>query len=278
MEAAAAAAVVLDVNAEAKRILAVSIGKLYASRSQRGGPGLHRSLLLSLVMRSARDIYHLHLHHHHQLAAAEEEAMDTSKHAEEEAGSTTTEPEKLELECSEGEGGEEDTMKAEVSCPRTDTRRGEDKKEEKEKKEDKENMNPRKRRGKASVAPDFLPSKKARLEEEEEQPEEEKKQQPGEERHQGPVVVPGGLGAASCRVADKTGGLTADLDRPGQWDYRDREQAVTSPVSSSSSAAGGPRVWRGERPPRIPVGDPRGGAGVASFWLAPPTACPAHSV
>uniref|UniRef100_A0A3P9KDZ3 Immediate early response 2b n=1 Tax=Oryzias latipes TaxID=8090 RepID=A0A3P9KDZ3_ORYLA len=48
----------MEVNVEARRILAVSISKLYASRSQRGGLRLHRSLLLSMVMRSARDIYH----------------------------------------------------------------------------------------------------------------------------------------------------------------------------------------------------------------------------
>lgn len=48
----------MEVNAEARRILAVSISKLYASRTQRGGLRLHRSLLLSMVMRSARDIYH----------------------------------------------------------------------------------------------------------------------------------------------------------------------------------------------------------------------------
>ncbi|AWP05167.1 putative immediate early response 2 protein [Scophthalmus maximus] len=41
----------MEVNAEARRILAVSISKLYASRTQRGGLRLHRSLLLSLVMR-----------------------------------------------------------------------------------------------------------------------------------------------------------------------------------------------------------------------------------
>ncbi|KAK5898771.1 hypothetical protein CesoFtcFv8_008317 [Champsocephalus esox] len=43
----------MEVNAEARRILAVSISKLYASRSQRGGLRLHRSLLLSLVMSPA---------------------------------------------------------------------------------------------------------------------------------------------------------------------------------------------------------------------------------
>uniref|UniRef100_A0A4W4E0L3 Immediate early response 2b n=1 Tax=Electrophorus electricus TaxID=8005 RepID=A0A4W4E0L3_ELEEL len=48
----------MDVKAEAKRIMAVSISKLYTSRTQRGGLRLHRSLLLSMVIKSARDIYH----------------------------------------------------------------------------------------------------------------------------------------------------------------------------------------------------------------------------
>lgn len=45
-------------DAEAKRIMALSISKLYSSRTQRGGLRLHRSLLLSVTMRAARDIYH----------------------------------------------------------------------------------------------------------------------------------------------------------------------------------------------------------------------------
>ncbi|KAM4611319.1 immediate early response 2b [Polymixia lowei] len=158
----------MDVNTEAKRILAVSISKLYASRSQRGGLRLHRSLLLSLVMRSARDIYHSAC-----AQAAAEENMDTAD-AGAGAGdrtqavpksSTETRPEDREItgEVCDGEMAE-----------------------------DKENMSParhsRKRRGKASVAPDFLPSKRARLE-------------PGEERHTVPLGV-GAPGLGNCRAGE----------------------------------------------------------------------------
>lgn len=48
----------MDVTAEAKQIMVQALGKMYSSRSQRGGLRLHRSLLLTLVMKSARDIYH----------------------------------------------------------------------------------------------------------------------------------------------------------------------------------------------------------------------------
>ncbi|KAJ3614529.1 hypothetical protein NHX12_018101 [Muraenolepis orangiensis] len=169
----------IAVNAEAKRILAVSISKLYASRSQRGGLRLHRSLLLSIVMRSARDIYHSA---YAQAAAEEQEAaMDAAKQVEE--ASELHSPElgmKVELECLERE---EEDMKSDVSESELADR------------EDKENMHPttrrsspRKRRGNASVAPDFLPSKRARLE-------------PGEERH---AVAPGSAVGAlgGCRVAE----------------------------------------------------------------------------
>lgn len=59
--------------------------------------------------------------------------------------------------------------------------------------EDKENLSPsrqsRKRRGKASVAPDFLPSKRARLE-------------PGEERYATPL--------GSCRAVDSLSALSVN--------------------------------------------------------------------
>ena len=169
----------MDVNTEAKRILAVSISKLYASRSQRGGLRLHRSLLLSLVMRSARDIYHSA----YAQAAAEEAAaaMDAEKEIEKvsEPLVNSPEPEKVELECREREEDkvvEEEDME-DVFESETDS-------------EDKENMNPsrhsRKRRGNTSAAPDFLPSKRARLE-------------PGEERH---AVLLGAVGLGCCRVGE----------------------------------------------------------------------------
>uniref|UniRef100_A0A8C5BXX2 Immediate early response 2b n=1 Tax=Gadus morhua TaxID=8049 RepID=A0A8C5BXX2_GADMO len=149
----------MDVNTEAKRILAVSISKLYASRSQRGGLRLHRSLLLSLVMRSARDIYHSA----YAQAAAEEAAAAMDREEDKEV---------------EEEEDMEDVFESETDS------------------EDKENMNPsrhsRKRRGNTSAAPDFLPSKRARLE-------------PGEERHAvllGAVVPLGAMGLGSCRVGE----------------------------------------------------------------------------
>ncbi|XP_029441008.1 immediate early response gene 2 protein [Rhinatrema bivittatum] len=42
---------------EAQRIMTLSVCKLYQWRVQRGGLRLHRSLQLSQVMRSARDLY-----------------------------------------------------------------------------------------------------------------------------------------------------------------------------------------------------------------------------
>ncbi|XP_077428246.1 immediate early response 2b [Vanacampus margaritifer] len=147
----------MEVNAEARRILAVSISKLYASRSQRGGLRLHRSLLLSLVMRSARDIYHS--------SAPPTEPMDTNPE----------EPAELDLES----GPRSDETPAELSPTAGGGahQEPEEEEEEGEPTEDKENRSPtrcsRKRRGKTSVAPHFLPSKRARLE-------------PGEERHAAP--------------------------------------------------------------------------------------------
>lgn len=173
------AAAAMEVNAEARRILAVSISKLYASRSQRGGLRLHRSLLLSLVMRSARDIYHSSRESEAQPAPAaavvvEEEPMDTGSSAVEQ---TEAQPEP-EPELSPAEPPAEEPGSAEEGCEGEFT-------------EDKENMSParqsRKRRGKASAAPDFLPSKRARLE-------------PGEERYASAAAAAAAAPLASCRA------------------------------------------------------------------------------
>lgn len=42
---------------EAHRIMSISLGKIYNSRVQRGGIKLHKNLLVSLVLRSARQVY-----------------------------------------------------------------------------------------------------------------------------------------------------------------------------------------------------------------------------
>lgn len=161
----------MEVNAEARRILAVSISKLYASRTQRGGLRLHRSLLLSLVMRSARDIYHSS-RESEGLGGAEptsEEPMDTGCNPVEQTGLPEPQPEPQPA-LTPAEPGSEEPDSAEEDSDSEIT-------------EDKENLSParqsRKRRGKASAAPDFLPSKRARLE-------------PGEERYAAPL--------GSCRA------------------------------------------------------------------------------
>ncbi|XP_058496622.1 immediate early response 2b [Solea solea] len=175
----------MEVNAEARRILAVSINKLYASRTQRGGLRLHRSLLLSLVMRSARDIYHSSRDSEWPGAPqpTPEEPMDSSSGPQAEpqpepqpepepALSHPAEPPAEQLGDA-GEGSDSETT------------------------EDKENWSPaarqsRKRRGKASAAPDFLPSKRARLE-------------PGEERYAAPL--------GSCRTGAGESLLALSLNR-----------------------------------------------------------------
>ncbi|XP_042341399.1 immediate early response gene 2 protein-like [Plectropomus leopardus] len=159
----------MEVNAEARRILAVSISKLYASRTQRGGLRLHRSLLLSLVMRSARDIYHSSRESEGPSGATSEEPMDTSSSPGDQSALPEPQPEP-EPALNSTEPPLEDPESADEGCDGEIT-------------EDKENMSPtrqsRKRRGKASAAPDFLPSKRARLE-------------PGEERYAAPL--------GSCRA------------------------------------------------------------------------------
>ncbi|XP_067086648.1 immediate early response gene 5 protein [Osmerus mordax] len=47
----------MEYKIEAHRIMSMSLGKIYNSRIQRGGIKLHKNLLVSLVLRSARHIY-----------------------------------------------------------------------------------------------------------------------------------------------------------------------------------------------------------------------------
>ncbi|ELW70883.1 Immediate early response 5 protein [Tupaia chinensis] len=44
----------MEFKLEAHRIVSISLGKIYNSRVQRGGIKLHKNLLVSLVLRSAR--------------------------------------------------------------------------------------------------------------------------------------------------------------------------------------------------------------------------------
>uniref|UniRef100_H3B238 Immediate early response 2 n=1 Tax=Latimeria chalumnae TaxID=7897 RepID=H3B238_LATCH len=47
----------MEVKAEAQKIMTLAVMKLYNSRLQKGGMKLHRNLLLSLVMRNAKEMY-----------------------------------------------------------------------------------------------------------------------------------------------------------------------------------------------------------------------------
>ncbi|XP_008301370.1 immediate early response gene 2 protein-like [Stegastes partitus] len=140
----------MEVSAEAKRIMVVALGKLYSSRTQRGGLRLHRSLLLTLVMKSARDIYH---------AAQAESAAPGCEHQQQPAAEVvTTEP--LGAQDLQVSPPSRTLPEEKVAASSTETRKSA---------ADKENRCPaaqhtRKRRGKAAAEPDFLPCKKAKLE------------------------------------------------------------------------------------------------------------------
>nr|XP_056701430.1 immediate early response gene 5 protein [Euleptes europaea] len=47
----------MECKLEAHRIVSISLGKMYSARGQRGGAKLHKNLLVSLVLRSARQAY-----------------------------------------------------------------------------------------------------------------------------------------------------------------------------------------------------------------------------
>ncbi|XP_061770685.1 immediate early response 2b [Nerophis ophidion] len=181
-------ATTMEVNAEARRVLAVSISKLYASRTQRGGLRLHRSLLLSLVMRSARDIYHLSSPP--PMECGTDEATEATEAEPPQPEPTPAEPSAATAAAGGGARQEADAL---------DTEEEEEAMEEGELAEDKENRSPtsrsRKRRGKTSAAPDFLPSKRARLE-------------PGEERHSAAAPPP-----VSCRLGPAESLVTLSLNR-----------------------------------------------------------------
>ncbi|XP_051956979.1 immediate early response gene 2 protein-like [Xyrauchen texanus] len=139
-------------DAEAKRIMTLSVSKLYSLRIQRGGLRLHRSLLLFMTMRATRDIYNTAVRlkdteWDEQVVpciseAATEEPMDTSE--------------------------DQATVSDSVMTPKEISVKPQEPKEKLE--EDEENRvahncerHSRKRRGKMAVEPDFLPLKKARM-------------------------------------------------------------------------------------------------------------------
>ncbi|XP_023666486.1 immediate early response gene 2 protein [Paramormyrops kingsleyae] len=170
----------MDVSAEAKRIMVQALGKLYSSRTQRGGLRLHRNLLLTLVMKSARDIYHS------ARTACENEAQSGSPLPD-------PQPQRTEEAMDTSDADGESCVSARTSEGKCKVTSANCKKSQ----EDKENSDPvrsdrhsRKRPSKAAAEPDFLPTKKARME-------------TGEERH---GARPGALRTTTgnCYRADET--------------------------------------------------------------------------
>ncbi|XP_032444055.1 immediate early response gene 2 protein [Xiphophorus hellerii] len=137
----------MEVSAEAKRIMVVALGKLYSSRTQRGGLRLHRSLLLTLVMKSARDIYHAA----QTTAESMEEEREEQQPSEVKMTTEASGTQELQGPASlphlaadaDAQGDEQNQDSTCLSGPPHHTR---------------------KRRGKATAEPDFLPCKKAKLE------------------------------------------------------------------------------------------------------------------
>lgn len=152
----------MDVTAEAKQVMVQALSKIYSSRTQRGGLRLHRSLLLTLVMRSARDIYHSA-----RLTSEEKGQSDTygvtenTSQAEEPMDTTSSTTAPLRSAATQAtEDGQRSGREghSQIHDPAGLT-------------VDKENCNPtkldrpsRKRRSKTDTDPDFLPCKKAKLE------------------------------------------------------------------------------------------------------------------
>lgn len=142
--------------------MVVALGKLYSSRTQRGGLRLHRSLLLTLVMKSARDMYHAAqaqaesvapgYERQHTAADTEITAESSGAHPQHPGPSSpaTGEPRTSYRGASVGPPAQESTgaENKENLCPNSAAQQS------------------RKRRGKAAREPDFLPCKKAKLEQE----------------------------------------------------------------------------------------------------------------
>lgn len=121
----------MDVSDKAKRIMVSAVEKLKHSRAQRGGLRLHRTLLLTLAIRSARDLFY-----------AAQMVMETQMTAEPSAAPS-------DHPVSPSSAG--------VSYPRDPSCDGSNK--------GSSFVQPhRKRRAKATTEPDFLPCKKARVE------------------------------------------------------------------------------------------------------------------
>lgn len=165
----------MEVSAEAKRIMVVALGKLYSSRTQRGGLRLHRSLLLTLVMKSARDMYHAAQATAQSVPSEWEDSAAESEMATEADGSNSDLHDVPSANTSPASPSSPPTTGAPQEEPsREDVSGSPTEQPLRHSAGNKENRCPnsqhsRKRRGKAAVAPDFLPCKKAKLEQQQQQ-------------------------------------------------------------------------------------------------------------
>lgn len=155
----------MDVSNEAKRIMVQALGKMYTLRTQRGGLRLHRSVLITLVMKSARDIYHS------CRIACENQEQEQASATEVTTESCQTSTDTV---CVPEIDSSLPTITQETqNCHKTNVQADSYDKDNKGS-ENKENLSStrpdrhsRKRRGKTAVEPDFLPCKKAKMEAEE---------------------------------------------------------------------------------------------------------------
>lgn len=153
----------MDVSTEAKRIMVHALGKIYTLRTQRGGLRLHRSLLITLVMKSARDIYHSC-----RIASEQPEEQANFTGVTTESCQTGTDPAGVPRNVDSTPAPKTEVTE---NCPTTDVQSdplyhntgaySEDKENQSSTSPDRQS---RKRHGKAAVEPDFLPCKKAKME------------------------------------------------------------------------------------------------------------------
>ncbi|KAG7335405.1 hypothetical protein KOW79_002001 [Hemibagrus wyckioides] len=139
----------MEVCAEAKRVMVQALSKMYSSRNQRGGIPLHRSLLLTLVMRAARDAYHsARVPNHGTGTSGQADSAVSAGHQTqtEELMDTAEAPDRPRALQSGDRTLHQDNTTDKENCNTTS-----------------HHSQSRKRRGKSGGEPDFLPCKKARL-------------------------------------------------------------------------------------------------------------------
>jgi len=159
----------MDVCTEAKRVMVQALAKMYTLRTQRGGLCLHRSLLITLVMKSARDMYHSC----RTACEQQEEKANFAGVASESCETTHSTTARVAGAGDQDQPLAPKTPVTQVNTPAQTDLHCHDRAEclESEDKENQSSTKPdrhsRKRRGQAAVAPDFLPCKKAKMEAEE---------------------------------------------------------------------------------------------------------------